>query len=256
MPEALTAQAVSVRRGMRVVLTDITFEVRHGSLLAITGPNGAGKTTLLKALLGIVPSSGQIRVGGVALAGLDPRSRARLVAYVPQRSELLAGISVYDAVAQARYAHRVRWFGRAARPADPWVERALRQTHLSSLRERAFDTLSGGEQRRVLLARALASEARILALDEPTAGLDVAHVLRFYELLGELRREGYALVSVLHDLADVTRYADQALLLDRGRTVARGPTPEVLSPERVRAVYGVHAHAHANLGFSLGGVWP
>ena len=169
-----------------------------------------------------------------------------------QRSELTAGISVHDVVAQARYAGHGGFLGFGERQ-DDVVERALARVGLASLAERAFDTLSGGEQRRVLTARALASEARVLLLDEPTAGLDVAHVLRFFALLHELRRDGYALVCVLHDLSDVLRHADRALLLHQGRAVACGPSAEVLTPACIREVYGVHSHAGAALGFSLHG---
>ncbi|HEX6240784.1 MAG TPA: ABC transporter ATP-binding protein, partial [Polyangiales bacterium] len=152
----------------------------------------------------------------------------------------------------ARYAQHGGLLGFGERR-DDVVDRALARVGLAPLAERAYDTLSGGEQRRVLTARALASEARLLLLDEPTAGLDVAQVLRFFALLGELRRDGYALVCVLHDLSDVLRHADRALLLSQGRSVGFGVTREVLSEERIRAVYGVHSHAGAALGFSLHG---
>jgi iron complex transport system ATP-binding protein len=225
-------------------------------LLAVAGPNGAGKSTLLKALLGLLPAEGSIEVAGKPLDRLSPRERARLVAYVPQRSALATGVSVRDVVWQARFAHRRSWLAELRADASDWVERALERTGLVAFAGRAFDTLSGGEQRRVLLARALASGARILLLDEPTAGLDVAHVLRFYQLLGALRDEGYALVCVLHDLADVMRHADRVLLLKHGVSAASGPTAEALTAEAVRAVYSVHTRENASLGFSLDGARP
>jgi iron complex transport system ATP-binding protein len=256
MVDALGAENLGVERGKRLLLHGVSLAARHGELLAIVGPNGAGKSTLLKALLGILPHSGEVRLGagahGRELSQLSARERARAVAYVPQRSELGAGISVHDVVAQARYARHggLLGFGEGH---DDVVDRALARVGLAALAGRAYDTLSGGEQRRVLTARALASEARVLLLDEPTAGLDVAQVLRFFALLAELRRDGYALVCVLHDLADVLRHADRALLLSQGSAVASGPTHEVLSAEHIRAVYGVHSHAGAALGFSLHG---
>jgi iron complex transport system ATP-binding protein len=161
-------------------------------------------------------------------------------------------IAVRDVVAQARYARQPSFLGFGER-LDPVVERALARVDLAASAERAFDTLSGGEQRRVLTARALASEARVLLLDEPTAGLDVAHVLYFFALLRALRGEGYALIAVLHDLSDVLRYADSALLMENGRSVAYGKVSDVLSSERVRSVYGVHSHENVSLGFSLSG---
>jgi iron complex transport system ATP-binding protein len=251
MLDALRVENLSVRRGAAPILGDVSFHAAQGSLLAVTGPNGAGKSTLLKALLGLVPCTGTASLSGRPLLGLPPRERARELAYVPQRSELAHALSVRDVVAQARYARRFRWLGQRAGERDEVVERALEQTQLAQLATRAFDSLSGGEQRRVLLARALASEARVLLLDEPTAGLDVAQVLHFYALLARLRDQGYALVCVLHDLADVTSHADRCLLLERGRVAGHGATAQVLSHERLRAVYGVHARANASLGFSL-----
>jgi iron complex transport system ATP-binding protein len=248
---ALEAQQVGVRRGAHVLLADVSFQADFGTLLAVTGPNGAGKSTLVKTLVGLLPHTGTVRVGGVEIASLEPEARARTVAYVPQRSSMMASIAVRDVVAQARYAHRSR-FGRAD-PNDTAVMRALEQTELTPFARRAFDTLSGGEQRRVLLARALATEAKLLVFDEPTSGLDVAYALRFFELARRLKTEGYALVCVLHELSDARRYADKALLLAQGESVGFGAATQVLSTENIARVYGVHVHERAELGFSLDG---
>jgi iron complex transport system ATP-binding protein len=245
MAEGIEARGLSVRRGAAAVLDRVDLVASPGALLAITGPNGAGKTTLLKALLGLVPASGEVRVEGAPLASLGAAERARRIGYVPQRSGLAAALAVEDVVAQARFA---RAEGAAAR-----VEGALGRAGVAHLRARSFDTLSGGEQRSVLLARALASGARALLLDEPTAGLDVAQVLRFFALLGTLKREGYTLVCVLHDLVDVHRHAEHTLLLQRGRVLAAGLTGEVLTTTALRDVYGVHTHHGVALGFSLDG---
>jgi iron complex transport system ATP-binding protein len=253
--ELLHAQGVTVKRGERVLVRDASLTAYEGQLLAVIGPNGAGKSSLLKALAGLWTCQGQIALAGTPISGLKPAERAQRIGYVPQRSELSDGIAVYDVVAQARYARVQGLFGFATH-LDPVVMRALERVALSGFAERAFDTLSGGEQRRVLTARALASEARVLLLDEPTTGLDVAHVLHLFALLRSLRDEGYALICVLHDLDDVLRHADAALLLAGGRVVAHGPTAEVLNSERVRQIYGVHSHENAALGFSLHGAYP
>jgi iron complex transport system ATP-binding protein len=255
MTDALEATDVSVRRGQREIVAQVSLVAHYGALVAIVGPNGAGKTTLLKALAGLLPHSGSVRVAGAALDSLSAAARARSLAYVPQRSLMADGVSVYDVVAQARYAHRGA-LGDFARGVDPAVQQALARTGLEPLARRAFDTLSGGEQRRVLTARALASQARVLLLDEPSAGLDVAHALRLFQLLAELRAEGYALICVLHDLDEVRRHADSTLLLHHGRCVAHGPSAELLRAERLRQVYGVFAHENVGLGFSLDGRWP
>jgi len=252
--ELLIARDVSVRRGSREIVRAVSLQARAGELLAVVGPNGAGKSSLLKALAGLWPAQGEIQVSGASLAALSPRERARALGYVPQRSALTEGIAVHDVVGQARYAKQEGLFGFGA-ARDPIVDQALARVGLSSLAQRAYDTLSGGEQRRVLTARALASQARILLLDEPTSGLDVAHVLRFFALLRSLRGEGYALICVLHELDDVLRYADSVLLLNAGVTVAYGSAADVLTPAHVRQVYGVHSHENAALGFSLHGAY-
>lgn len=255
MTDALAARELSVQRGQQQLVSAVSLAVRHGELLAVVGPNGAGKSTLLKALLGLVPHTGSVLVSGKRRSMLSARERAHALGYVPQRSALSAGVAVRDVIAQARYATHAGLLG-FGEGADDVVERALARVGLSALALRAYDTLSGGEQRRVLIARALASEAKLLLLDEPTAGLDVAQVLRCFALLRELCRDGYALICVLHDLADVLRHADRALLLHQGRLVAAGASAEVLSPERVQSVYGVHSHTGAALGFSLHGEFP
>jgi iron complex transport system ATP-binding protein len=254
MVEALRVEGLGVTRGGRALLEGISLHAEYGTLLAITGPNGAGKSTLIKALVGLLPHTGEVRIGNAEIAALEPAERARTVAYIPQRSSIMASIAVRDVVAQARYAHRTR-FGRA-NPADQAVARALEQTDLTALARRAFDTLSGGEQRRVLLARALATEARILLFDEPTSGLDIAHGLRFFELADRLKAEGFALVCVLHALDDALRHADAALLLSAGKSVSFGAVSAVLSAEHIAQVYGVRMFERAGLGFSLAGKPP
>jgi len=254
LTDALSAEAITVRRGERELVRDVSLTARAGELLAVVGPNGAGKSSLLKALAGLWPCRGSIQIAGSTLSAMSAAQRAHAVGYVPQRSALTEGIAVRDVVAQARYARQSGFLGFGAK-LDPFVERALARVGLSPLAPRAYDTLSGGEQRRVLTARALASEAKLLLLDEPTAGLDVAHVLRFFSLLAELRSDGYALICVLHDLSDVLRHADSALLLHEGRAMAFGKVREVLSSEQVRRIYGVHSHENAELGFSLHGAY-
>lgn len=246
---ALRAQGVSVERAQRRVLTDFALEAREGSVYALCGPNGAGKSSALKALAGLWPCRGRLELFGTSLAALPRRERARQLAYVPQQSLLQSGIALRRVVAQGRYAHDTAWPGR--RKDHSAVERALSATDLTALAERPWNELSGGEQRRVLLARALATEAKVIVLDEPTAALDVAHALRFLELLRELARQGRCVIAALHDLEQVRRYADCALLLDRGRLIASGPTAEVIGAENVRRVYGVELVPGGALGYRL-----
>jgi iron complex transport system ATP-binding protein len=246
---ALVARALRVQRGDKLVLQDFTFSASQGSVHALCGPNGAGKSTALKALAGLLPSDGAIEVLGRPLAQWSRRERAQRLAYVPQQSLLQSGIAVREVVAQGRYAHDPAWPGRYQR--QPAVERALAATDVHELAERRWNQLSGGEQRRVLLARALATEAPIILLDEPTAALDVAHALRFLDLLHSLTRDGRCIVVVLHDLEQVRRYADHALVLHHGRTLASGLTSQVIVPKVMRAAYGVELVPGDDLGYRL-----
>jgi iron complex transport system ATP-binding protein len=246
---ALSANGLCVELGGRPVLQDFALAAARGEINALWGPNGAGKSSALRALAGLLPSRGELTLLGRDLRALSRRERAQQLAYVPQQSLLQTGITVRDVVLQGRYAHDPAWPGR--RQSVPAVERALSATAVAALADRSWNELSGGEKRRVLLARALATEAPVILLDEPTAALDIAHALRFLKLLRELARAGRCIVVVLHDLDQVSRYADRAVLLHEGRTIAAGATPEVVTAEFVREVYGVELEPHGALGYRL-----
>ena len=239
---------LTVRRDARPVVAGLTLDVAPGEVVALLGPNGAGKSTVLRAVLGLLPHGGTVRVDGLDVRTLDPRQRARRIGYVPQRSQLAAAMDVRNVVALGRFAHQ----GLVARltPADrAAVDAALERTDALALADRPFTRLSVGEQQRVLLARALASGARVVLLDEPTAALDVGHALALLALIRDLARGGHALLVVLHDLDQVARVADRAVLLDRGVAVAGGPVAEVLAAEHLAAVFGVAPVPGGALGF-------
>jgi iron complex transport system ATP-binding protein len=250
MAEALVAERVSVRLGGRAVVDEVSLHAAHGAVLALIGPNGAGKSSLLRALAGLVPCTGTITLMGENMASLASHARARAVAYVPQQSQLRAHLSVREVVAQGRHPHHTFRL-RAPSESEPAVEHALAATGVVELAGRSFLHLSGGEQRRVLLARAIATEAPVLLLDEPTAGLDVAHVLAFHALVRELACAGRCVVFVMHDLGDVRRHADHAVLLSAGRAFAQGPVSEVLAAEPIARVYGVRVEENAAPRFHL-----
>lgn len=224
------------------VLVDVTFEVREATFTALIGPNGAGKSTLLRLLIGLSrPRSGRIRV-----LGEEPGARGHRIGYVPQGTGVPEGfpLTLREVVLMGRYP-RVG-FGRRPGPVDrDAVDGALARVKLADRAGRRFSELSGGQQRRALIARALVAEPRLLLLDEPTAGLDPAAQARFYDMCCTLQRtEGLTLIAASHDVEVVARHADTVLLIDR--TVrAIGEPRTVLASDQLDQVYDFpHDHVH------------
>jgi iron complex transport system ATP-binding protein len=245
---AIFGEALTVRYGRTTVLHGVSIRAAFGEVTAIVGPNASGKTTALKALAGLLPlSAGCVLCGGVDASTLSRAERARRVAYVPQRSELDAAQTVTEVVAQGRYPHH--GVGAPSRADRDAVARALEEAAIAPLGARRFTELSGGEQRRVLIARALATEATTMLLDEPTASLDVAHVIGTHDLLAGLAANGRAIVVVLHALDDVRTRTNRAYLLDGGRVVEEGASADVVEAAAVRRVYDVDLVEAGALGF-------
>jgi iron complex transport system ATP-binding protein len=222
----------------RPALDGVSMDVPEGACTAVLGPNGSGKSTLLRVLLGtLAPSAGTVRFRDRSVAAWPRVRMAREVGVVPQGEEAAFPMSAREAVAMGRYPHLGPWRreGDADRSA---IDAALRRCDVADLAHRPLATLSGGERQRVRVARALAQEPAALALDEPTAALDVAHEMAIFELLRDLGRAGTTVLLVTHNLNLAARYADRLVLLDRGRVAAQGTPSEVLTRETVEAVYG------------------
>jgi len=224
--------------GTRPVLRDIGLQVLPSEIVGVVGPNGSGKSTLLRTLAGVLPASaGTVLLGGCALAAMRPRQRARAVAFLGQEETLLDGLTVHDAVALGRTPHRPPWAGGdlAERRA---VAEALSAVDMLHAIDRRVEQLSGGERRRVLLARAVAQQAPLLVLDEPTNHLDARHQLDLAALLRSLQR---TVVVAMHDLDLAASTCDRLVILHRGQVHAAGPAHTVLTPDTVREVFGVDA---------------
>ncbi len=223
---------VRVSYGPRVVLGPIDLEAADGEWLALIGPNGAGKSTMLKAAAGITPHAGSVDLNGrAARIGLD-------IAWMPQRPHLPDEMSLANYVLLGRTPH-VGYFGSESSEDIRSARTAIERLGLVELSGRALATLSGGEAQRAVLARALAQEAPVLLLDEPTSSLDIGHAIEVLELVDDLRRQmGLTVVTAIHDLTLAGRFARRLVMLSGGRVVADGPPETVLTEDLLVPHYG------------------
>ena len=216
----------------------VALDVPEGEWLALIGPNGAGKTTLLRAIARLVPYRGSISLAGRPTAELHRSQLSRLVAVVPQDPSTPPWMTVAEYVLLGRTPHLGPLAKEGARDREA-AARALARLDVLEYGGRTLGTLSGGEKQRVVVARALAQEARVVLLDEPTAALDIGHQQQALELLDSLRAEsGLTLVAAMHDLTLAAQYADRMVLLDRGRVAADGAPVDVLTEGSIAAHYG------------------
>ena len=238
-------RGVTVELGGRPVVDRVDAVVADGEWLALIGPNGAGKTTLLRAIARLVTFAGEIALDGRPVAELSRTQLARLVAVVPQEPFTPPWMTVAEYVLLGRTPHLGPLAKEGARDRDA-AARSLARLDLVPFVSRRLGTLSGGEKQRVVVARALAQEAPIVLLDEPTAALDIGHQQQALDLLDGLREEsGLTLVAAMHDLTLAAQYADRVLLLDAGRLVADGAPADVLTQEALARHYGARVRVVA-----------
>jgi iron complex transport system ATP-binding protein len=239
MSETLACRGIVYRRSHALILDDVSLSVAAGEIVSLLGVNGAGKSTLLRILLGLLPAdSGTVLLNGTPISKQRRKAVARCVAYVPQVPLAHFPYTVAQIVALGRVPHL--GLGRKLRTADHTaIDSALMRLDIAHLAARNYMALSGGERQRVLLARALAQQARIVVMDEPLTGLDYGHQLRMLSLLAELAAQGYAILSTTHRPEDAFHGATRAVLLERGRVVADGAPRDVLDAAAISALYGV-----------------
>src|SRR5215208_6504728 len=245
----LEACNLTVAYDRRIAVADVTFSLQPGEITAIIGPNGAGKSTLLRTLNGQLPrSSGMILLDGQPIGRLSRRTISRRIAVVAQEAELRFPVTVLEFVLGGRFAWATNagWGWETER--DLQVAHAvLRETELSDLSGRLMNELSGGERQRALMARALATEAPILLLDEPTANLDLSHQATLLALVrNRCDREDAAALVVTHDINLAAQFADKLLLMKQGRAVHSGTPEEVLQPQILRDVFEVETLVDAH----------
>jgi iron complex transport system ATP-binding protein len=218
----------------RDVFRGVSLSIGAGELVGLIGPNGAGKTTLMRAALGLLPFEGES-----TLAALSQDARARQVTWMPQLREIAWPVSVEDVVMLGRMPHMTT---RTPTDADRQrTEEALARMDLLDMRHRAATRLSGGEQARVLIARALAQDTPLLMADEPVAGLDPAHQISTMQTFAALAQGGKSVLVSLHDLGLAARHCTRIVMLGEGGLVADGPPAEVLTPERIAQVFHITA---------------
>jgi len=238
----VTARDVNVTLAGRLVLHDISLALSAGHLVALVGPNGAGKTTLLRALAGLVPSDGVIRVRGDDLSSLSLRERARRFAYLPQGHLVHWPLPARDIVALGRYPHGATDPARLTAKDAEAVLRAMRAADVMEFSERRVTELSGGERSRVALARALAVEAPVVLADEPTSSLDPRHQLDVMKTLRTAADQGGLVIVVTHDLGLAARFSDTVLVMSEGRLVSQGAPAEALSEQVMADVFRICAY--------------
>lgn len=237
----LAARDIELDRGSRRVLDGASLEVCGGRISLLAGRNGAGKTTLLSVLAGLErPARGRVTLAGVDVHALGARDRARRIAWIPQDLESPFEFTGREIVMMGRHP----FIGRFSEPSaadHEAVDAALERVDAVEFASRSVRTLSGGERRRIAVARALATSAPVLLADEPTGDLDLEHALQLLQLFVELARGGCAVLLTSHDLNLVGPWVDRAALLHEGRIVAEGAPLEALAPERIQAVFKVRA---------------
>ena len=234
----LEASGIHVELGGQAILRNVEVTVRRGEVVGLVGPNGAGKSTLLRVVTGMLrPSAGTVAIEGDALGALPRREIAMRVAVVQQLPEAPPTMRVRDLVVLGRHPH-LGLLARESRHDFDVVAEAMRRAGCDRFADRELGSLSGGERRRAFIARALAQEAPLLLLDEPTSNLDAHAQVEILELVADLAAGGSGVLLIVHDLTLAAAYCDRVVLLDRGEVVADGPPSEVVTSEHVQRVYG------------------
>jgi len=243
----LEAKNIAVNYGDRKAVVDVSLRAHPGELIAIIGPNGAGKSTLLRALNHSVElTSGEVLLDGRPLESYARRAVARRIAVVAQEAELRFPVTVMEFVLGGRYAWSSAWGWESDHDVEI-AQRILDETELEDFAARLMNELSGGERQRAVVARALATEARVFLLDEPTANLDLAHQATMLRLVrGRCDNQASTAIVVTHDINLAAEFADQVMLLKNGLEIALGPSQSVFTPELLRKAFDLEVLVDAH----------
>lgn len=239
---AIEGEGLTLAYGSRVIVKDISLAIPAGSFCTIIGPNGCGKSTLLKALSRNLPlKEGRVAVEGTDLSWFETKTLARRMAFLAQSPHVPDQFTVKELVSYGRFPH-TKWTGVLSAEDHRIVKEAMEETEITPFADRELIHLSGGERQRVWLAMALAQEAEILLLDEPTTYLDINHQFQTLELIRRLNREkGRTVLMVLHDLNQAARYSDSLFVMKEGNLVARGNPDEILNADLLKQVFSIES---------------
>ena len=234
----MNVENLSFAYGEREVLRDISFSVEYGEFLSVLGPNGVGKSTLFRCMLGLLtPSSGAAVVDGLRVADLSARKLAEKIAYIPQSHNPVFNFSVYDMVLMGTTA-QTGSFASPGKRQRSLANKALQRLGIAHLADRGYSSLSGGERQLVLIARAIAQEAKVLVMDEPSSALDFGNRMRVMRTVQGLTQDGYAVIQSTHDPEQAYLYSDKILALHGGRVAAFGTPQETITSGLISALYG------------------
>lgn len=234
----LRVENLSVSRQKRSIIGGVSFTIGEGEFVGLIGPNGAGKSTLLRALLAQLPYQGLVTLNGQETAQLKNEKRAQLLSYIAQDREISWNMRV-EAVVQLGRLARLPQFSGLSREDQHQITSAIAALEIAHLRDKPARELSGGEQARVLIARAIAQDTPLMLADEPVAGLDPAHQLGLMQIFRELSASGRSIICTLHDLGLAARWCTRLLLLKDGCLVADGAPADILREDVIRDLYGV-----------------
>lgn len=239
----LSIQNVSFNYRSVHALKNVQFELNQGEILSLVGPNGSGKSTLLKCIDGILkPHSGAVFVDGTKTSQINSKELSKIIGYVPQSASSVFPLTVFDVVLAGRKPY-MGWSVSAKDEAV--VAETMKLLKIEELATRYFNEISGGEQQKVAIARALAQQPKIILLDEPTSNLDIKHQLEVLCIIKSLSRNmKLSVIMAMHDLNLASRYSDKILMLKKGCIYAAGPPETVITEENIMAVYGVKARVY------------